>query len=78
MLSLDTIKTNLLYPVLGRAGTVVSTTVIGWGVSDQHANWIALGLMGLGGLGWDLSVSWARKRLIVNKTLEQALKGLLG
>ena len=49
---------------------------LSYGLTTEHANWLAAGVTIVGGLVWDLTVAWARKRLIVNKTLSQSLEVL--
>lgn len=73
MLNSETIKVRLVYPLLGRAGTGVSMWALANGLNTEHANWLAAGVTILGGLAWDGLWAFARERLIVNKTLSQAL-----
>lgn len=73
----DSIKINILYPAVGRLGTVLTTTVVGWGVSAQHADWLAIGLLGLGGAAFDLGVGFLRKRLVIKTVMQEALYTVL-
>lgn len=73
---IEVLKMNVLYPALGRLGTGLTLFLIGQGVTQQHADWVAIGLTGVGGAVFDFSASWIRQRLIVNRTLATTLKGL--
>lgn len=35
---------NIAEPLIGRVGTAVGFTLVGWGVADAHANMIGLGV----------------------------------
>lgn len=74
---LNLILTNVIYPLAGRLGTSTTAVLVTQGVSQQHADWLALGLMGLAGVAWDLGAAWLRKRSIVDKTFRQTVEGML-
>lgn len=64
---LEALKTNLLYPVLGRLGTMAASALVTSGVAQQHADAIGLGLTATALVGIDLISSWVRKQAIHNK-----------
>lgn len=73
----DSIKINILYPAVGRLGTVLIATVVGWGVSAQHADWLSIGLLGIGGAAFDLGVGFLRKRLVIKTAISETLDVVL-
>lgn len=72
----EVIKQNVVYPLAGRLGTAAAAALIGMGASDQHANWVALGVAGGVGVAIDLLSSWLRRRFVVNTTFTQVIDGL--
>lgn len=72
----EVIKQNVVYPLAGRLGTAAAATLIGMGASDQHANWVALGVAGLIGVGCDLASSWLRRRFVIDRTFSEVIDGL--
>lgn len=71
-------RDNVLIPILGRLGSFATGGLVAWGVQQQHADWIALGITGLGLAGVDLLTSWVRRRWIVDTTLRQTLDAIFG
>lgn len=47
---------NIAEPLVGRVGTAIGFTLVGWGVADTHANMIGLGVAAAIFVGVDLIV----------------------
>lgn len=47
---------NVAEPVIGRAGTAIGFTLVGWGVAEPHANMIGVGMAAAVFVGVDLIV----------------------
>lgn len=63
---LETVKINLLLPILGRAGTALATAaVVHYAVDPDIANGIGTAVVTVGGLLFDLAVSQLRKKSII-------------
>lgn len=59
----ELIKTNVIFPALGRVGTVLGTTLVGWGMHQDHATQVVAGLIAGAGFALDLAWSkWGRNR----------------
>lgn len=55
---LNTIKTNLLLPLLGRVGTTVATILVGYGLQAEPAQQLGALVAAGGGVVFDLVVDW--------------------
>lgn len=73
---IELIKQNVIYPLAGRLGTAIAGGLVTYGVSDQHANWVALGVAGLLGVAVDLAGSWVRRRFVIDNTFREVIDGL--
>lgn len=68
---INTIKDVVIYPLLGRIGTAAATALVAFGAQQQHADWVALGILGGCSIAFDLLISYARRRWIGNKALAE-------
>lgn len=59
---LDSVKYNILAPLLGRIGTMAATWLVANDISNTHAEHITLGLVAVGLVGFDLVSSWAARK----------------
>lgn len=75
---LELFKQNVLYPLVGRVGTSASTALVTMGVTQQHADWVQLGMIGVAGVAFDLVSSWVRRRSIIDQTFNEVLGWING
>lgn len=64
---LELFKENVLKPMLTRIGMLTTGWLVGMGANQDHANWVALGVLGGGLVIFDLVMAYLRKRGIVAK-----------
>lgn len=73
---IETIKLNVLYPLVGRLGTAMAVWLVGNGVHQTHADWVATGVLGIAGIAFDLGTSWVRRRWLIDKTFAETVNGV--
>lgn len=66
---MDPIMSNVLVPLFTRVGTLATGFLVGMGANTNHAEWVGLGVAGLGLIGVDLGLAWLRKRSIQRKAV---------
>ncbi|QCS37275.1 hypothetical protein [Tortoise microvirus 78] len=54
---------NILFPLLGRAGTAAATWLVSIGANSDHAAQVSIGLIALGLIALDLAGSWLMRKL---------------
>lgn len=74
---IDLIKSNFIAPTLTRVGTFAAGWLVAIGMTDGHANAVALGGVALATYAVDLVTAWARKRYIIDKTYSATVEGIL-
>lgn len=69
---LNTIKENVLKPLLTRCGSFIAGWLIAIGANVEHAHLVAGGVIGAGLILCDLAFAYARKKGIERKALAKA------
>lgn len=65
---LQIIKTNILRPLLARVGTATSAAlVMSLGTNPTIADQVAVGVMGVGLVIFDLVTSWVNRKAVTGK-----------
>jgi len=54
----DLIKRNLLKPLLERTGIALVAVFVGWGIQQDVAGQIAVGITAVAGVSADLVIKW--------------------
>lgn len=74
------IKENILKPLLGRVGSMVTGYLVGLGAPEEQSQLVAVGVSALGLILFDLLISWMNRksaqRKAVNKLLADSGVGL--
>lgn len=70
---LELIKENVVKPLLTRVGSLTSGALVAMGAQQDHANWLALGVLGGGLIIFDLTTAYLRKRNLVNKAAQSLI-----
>lgn len=63
----EAIKANVLVPATTRIGSLTAGGLVTLGMTQPHADAVALGTAALLGFGVDLMLAWFRKRAIERK-----------
>lgn len=58
----ETIKINILLPMLGRVGTSTATVLVGYGAHAEYATQVGTGVIALGLIAFDLAVSYLNRQ----------------
>lgn len=58
----QTIKENVLFPLLGRTGTAVATILVGYGVNGTYAEQVGIAVTAIGLITFDLTISWMQRK----------------
>lgn len=58
---LSSIKTHVLFPLMGRVGTAVATMLVPHGVNATYAEQIGIGVTALGLVMFDLTVGYLNR-----------------
>lgn len=59
---LELLKTNVLFPLLGRIGTSTATVLVGYGVHAPYAQQVGIGVTAFGLIVADLMVSYLNRK----------------
>lgn len=68
-----TFKKNVLDPMAVRVGTGVSGLLVGYGLTEAHADIVGMAAVAVLGVGIDLMLSWLRRRSIAADARRAAL-----
>lgn len=58
----ETIKTNVIWPLVGRIGTGTATVLVGYGVNADHAAQVGIGVTAAGLIAFDLAISYLNRK----------------
>lgn len=79
---LKTVLENILKPAITRTGTMISGMLIGYGVSTDHANAIAIGGVSLVLVAIDFGFSWLSRKNIEREAktegVRQGVRSVMG